>query len=256
MEYSHLALAAGVIFFAYTVRGIAGFGSGLIAVPALSLWFPVQLVVPFVVLLDFAASLTNGLRGYKHIVWREQLPLVPFTFVGVAMGGLFLSSADKPFIAKLLGGFLLLYAVYQLFPFKTPQYKGKWPLAIVCGLLGGAIGSVFASGGPMYIMYFDQRGMSTQALKATFSANFLIDGGLRLATYMFVGLFYGKVIWALVAGAILMFSALYFGNFIHTRVLQIDKEKKHKPAELFFKRGIGFLLLCTGSMLLYKYWAL
>jgi uncharacterized protein len=40
------------VFVAYLVRGVAGFGSGLIAVPLLSLAAPVPAVVPLVVALD------------------------------------------------------------------------------------------------------------------------------------------------------------------------------------------------------------
>jgi hypothetical protein len=41
-----------VLLLAYWVRGMAGFGSGLIAVPLLTLAWPVTVVVPLVVALD------------------------------------------------------------------------------------------------------------------------------------------------------------------------------------------------------------
>ena len=46
MEIHTVVYAALVLFVAYLVRGIAGFGSGLIAVPMLTLVAPVPLVVP------------------------------------------------------------------------------------------------------------------------------------------------------------------------------------------------------------------
>ena len=67
--------AAAVLFIAYLVRGIAGFGSGLIAVPLLALLFPIQAVVPVVVLLDYLGSASQGLSNRRLIAWREQLPL-------------------------------------------------------------------------------------------------------------------------------------------------------------------------------------
>jgi uncharacterized membrane protein YfcA len=39
--------AAPIIFLAYLVRGICGFGSGLIAIPVLSLMFPLKVAVPW-----------------------------------------------------------------------------------------------------------------------------------------------------------------------------------------------------------------
>ena len=49
-------MAAPVILVAYLVRGICGFGSGLIAIPVLSLMFPLKVAVPLVVMLDYLAS--------------------------------------------------------------------------------------------------------------------------------------------------------------------------------------------------------
>ncbi|HTG11235.1 MAG TPA: sulfite exporter TauE/SafE family protein, partial [Candidatus Eisenbacteria bacterium] len=50
-----------VVFLAYWVRGMAGFGSGLIAVPLLTLMWPVTLVVPVVVALDYLGSASQGI---------------------------------------------------------------------------------------------------------------------------------------------------------------------------------------------------
>ena len=63
--------AGAVLFLAYFVRGIAGFGSGLIAVPLLAFMFPVQIVVPLVVFLDYVGSASQGIRNRDQIAWRE-----------------------------------------------------------------------------------------------------------------------------------------------------------------------------------------
>ena len=55
--------SAVVVFVAYLVRGIAGFGSGLIAVPLLTLISPVTAVVPVVVSLDYIASVNHKIIG-------------------------------------------------------------------------------------------------------------------------------------------------------------------------------------------------
>ena len=52
-----------VVLLAYWVRGMAGFGSGLIAVPLLTLAWPVTVVVPLVVALDYIGSASQGIRN-------------------------------------------------------------------------------------------------------------------------------------------------------------------------------------------------
>ena len=62
MDIQTVVYAALVLFVAYLVRGIAGFGSGLIAVPMLTL-APVPLVVPLVVSLDYIGSASQGMKS-------------------------------------------------------------------------------------------------------------------------------------------------------------------------------------------------
>ena len=81
MDLTTIIYAAMVLFIAYLVRGVAGFGSGLISVPLLALRFPVTVVVPLVVFLDYIGSASQGLSNRQHIAWREQLPLIPFTLL-------------------------------------------------------------------------------------------------------------------------------------------------------------------------------
>ena len=56
-----------MLFLAYFVRGMAGFGSGVIAVPLLSLVSPVTAVVPLVVSLDYFGSASQGIKNLGRI---------------------------------------------------------------------------------------------------------------------------------------------------------------------------------------------
>lgn len=55
--------SALVVLRAYWVRGMASFGSGLVAVPLLTLMWPVTLVVPVVVALDYLGSASQGIKN-------------------------------------------------------------------------------------------------------------------------------------------------------------------------------------------------
>jgi uncharacterized membrane protein YfcA len=80
------AYSALILLLAYWVRGMAGFGSGLIAVPLLTLVWPVTVVVPLVVALDYLGSASQGVKNVEEVAWREQLWLIPFMVVGVLVG--------------------------------------------------------------------------------------------------------------------------------------------------------------------------
>ena len=77
MSSEHIAATAAILLAAYFIRGITGFGSGLISVPLLALFLPLTFVVPVILLLDFTASLVIGGFSRQHVRWRELLILIP-----------------------------------------------------------------------------------------------------------------------------------------------------------------------------------
>ena len=141
MVQPEIFFAAGVLFFAYFIRGIAGFGSALISVPLLALFFPVSQVVPLIGLLDWLASVSQGLPNRRLIRWPDLLPLLPFTVLGVS-AGLYLHTVLAPTSLLLaLSIFILLYAVYALLPF--PPLHGRAVAGRACRFAGGHGGRPF-----------------------------------------------------------------------------------------------------------------
>jgi uncharacterized protein len=86
VELPELLIAGVMIAAAYFVFGISGFGSGLVAIPVLTYLWPLQFVLPIMVLLDFVASLALGTRERRHSDWREIAYLTPTTFLGLLTG--------------------------------------------------------------------------------------------------------------------------------------------------------------------------
>src|SRR5262245_18332216 len=116
MEIRTVVYAALVLFVAYLVRGIAGFGSGLIAVPMLTLVAPVPLVLALVVALDYIGSVSQGMKNRDYVAWREQLLIGHFMLVGISAVLMMLYSIPTAVLSKVLGGFVIVYAIYQLLP--------------------------------------------------------------------------------------------------------------------------------------------
>jgi uncharacterized membrane protein YfcA len=231
--------AALVLFAAYLVRGIAGFGSGLIAVPLLSLVFPVPRVVPLVVSLDYIGSLSQGVKNLQRIAWKEQLALLPFMVVGVGLGLFVFRTVPAGVLSKVLGVFVIAYAIYQMLP--LPALRGSPFAAALCGVLGGLVGTLFGTGGPFYVIYFNLRQLEKDVLRATFATNFLVDGGVRLIAYAVMGLLRRETLLYVLAAMPVTAAALYLGGRIHTGLSQRA-----------FTRLISVLLLGSGAALLLR----
>ncbi|MFA7348940.1 MAG: sulfite exporter TauE/SafE family protein [Desulfurivibrionaceae bacterium] len=239
MVQPEIFFAAGVLFFAYFIRGIAGFGSALISVPLLALFFPVSQVVPLIGLLDWLASVSQGLPNRRLIRWPDLLPLLPFTVLGVATG-LYLHTILAP--ASLLFAlsiFIMLYAAYALLPFPS-LHGGRW-LAGPAGVLGGTVGALFGTGGPFYVIYMTLRQLDKTEFRTTIAAVFVIDGLCRIVGFSLSG-FYTLRIMALFAGIIPIAAlALWLGGKVHVRISHVA-----------FVRLVSMILLGSGIALLVK----
>ncbi|MBK6630572.1 MAG: sulfite exporter TauE/SafE family protein [Betaproteobacteria bacterium] len=234
------AYAFVVLSAAYFVRGVAGFGSGLIAIPLLLMWFPLLMAVPLVVALDYLASASQGIKDRQAIQWREIWPLLPFALLGV-MGAVYLLQAVDPrLLLKGLAIFIILYALYSLVGKNPESVHGRW-WAIPAGGLGGLIGTTFGTGGPFYVVYLQMRRLDKTQFRATFAAIFLLDGANRLAGYFLSGMLTLQFLRMLAMALPVMMVGIYLGGRVHTTVGQET-----------FRRGIGLLLICSGVALLLR----
>ena len=67
-----MVLVLCILMSAYFIRGITGFGSGLISVPLLALSQPLQFAIPLVIALDFTASVVLGSSNRQKVNWAAS----------------------------------------------------------------------------------------------------------------------------------------------------------------------------------------
>ncbi len=238
-----LAWAAGIVFGAYVVRGMSGFGAGLVATPFLAFLFPMTTVVPVTGLIVFVLFILLTLRDRHQVLWDEFRRLLLPTLVGV-VGGLYLFTIlDNRLLTRLLGGFLVSYAVYMLITqwigmqqLRLSQ-KWAWPL----GFLGAFIDTLFGGGGgTLVVIYMHARGADKNAFRATLAALWFVEMMARIGGYTLAG-YYTQSTLALVAVMLpFMLLGTWMGEKLTSRI----------SAETFTRILAGMLLLSGASLLL------
>ncbi|MEW5770506.1 MAG: sulfite exporter TauE/SafE family protein [Pseudomonadota bacterium] len=242
MTQTDLLYAALVLSLAYFVRGISGFGSGLIAVPLLALRFPLPQVVPFMLIADFTASALIGGLHFKHVDKEEVRRLLPASLAGVALGTSMLVSLPAGILLGSLAAFILIFALRFLFmrpgPFAAISPRWAYPAA----LTGGAVGGLFGTGGPPYVIYLSHRIQDKGILRATLSGLFFMEGLIRIGAFLIAGLLLDLDIWLHALWALpIVVAALYAGGHVHTRLSHMQMQ-----------RLIGLLLLASALSVLLK----
>ena len=238
-------LAAGlIVLLAYFIRGISGFGSGLVAVPLLAHFLPLTFVVPLVLVIDFAGSLMLGLQARRHIRWDELRPLLPFGLFGVVAGTLLLINLPRTPLLVGLGLFVLAFGLRNVLNLHGRRLVSRlW--AAPAGLLGGTIGALFGTGGPPYVIYLNHRLHDKSELRATFTGLFFLEGSVRMATFVVAGLLLDPTLLVTVVAALpLVALGLWIGHRVHVGLTAAQMQ-----------RLIGTLLVGSGVSLLWRAWA-
>jgi uncharacterized protein len=230
-----------IVLSAYFIRGITGFGSGLISVPLLALSQPLQFAIPLVLALDFTASMALGGINRKMVDWSEIKILLPAGLIGACIGAFALLKLPTTPILVTLGVFTMFFGFRNIFGLQ-PSEKIARGWAVPAGLGGGLAGGLFGAGSPPYVMYLTRRLLDKGVMRATFSCLIAIDGGFRLGLFLFAGLLSDPRLQLTYAIALIpMALGLYSGNKVH---LDMTSEGMLKV--------VGALLVVSGALLFFK----
>ena len=197
-------------------------------------------VVPFISVLDISASLVHVTHTRQHIAWKVILRAIPFAVLGVTFALFIIKSINTLILVKALGVFIILFAIYSLI---APTLKKNdslvWP--VFAGFFGSLIGTLFGTGGPFYVFYFQLQQLDKTVFRATCAAVFLVDGLIRAVGFTLSGFYTSTVLLSIAYALPIMIFAMYVGNHLHTNISQRT-----------FQKAIGVFLIFSGFALLFK----
>jgi len=239
-----VAACAAVTFAAFVVRGMSGFGAGLVATPLLVFLIPVHVAVPMSGLLVFFLFVFLFIRDWREVVWRELRLLALPTVLGVVAGMFLFTTLDNRWLLTLLGGFLLIYATYMLLvhAFGMPEFRCSERWAFPLGLAGSFIDTLFGGGGgTLVVIYMHARGLSKMPFRATVAVLWFIEMVARIAGYAWAGYYTTGTLLLVALMLPMMAAGTWAGERIGNRISQKT-----------FSRLLAILLLAAGVTMLVR----
>ncbi len=243
IEPGQFILAALIIFGAYFIFGISGFGSSIISVPLLVQIYPLKSVVPMMVIIDLCASLYVGRKSSQDANLKELKWLFPFTLIGMILGIIFLLRAPSEPLLITLACFAVINGARVLWQRNAEMADpiNKW-WAMPSGFFGGAFTALFATGGPIYASYLGLRISDPKVMRATMAFAIFILTLLRLSLMLITGLILS---WSVIGLAICLMPATFLGIWAGTHV----HTKLNNTA---MRVAYGSILLFSGTTLLVR----
>src|ERR1700687_4593776 len=227
------------------VTGLAGFGTGLMA---LGIWLyvlPPSIVVPLVLICSIVAQTSTLPAFRRHIDFKLVWPFLIGGLAGVPLGTMLVAHAD-PRIFKLSVGVLLLV-------FPTALYFNRTPLALSFGGLsadagigfaGGILGGLAGLSGPLPILWASVRGWGKDERRGVFQVFNWTVLSASLCLQAATGLVTREVLWF----ALLALPATIFGAWLGTRTYHAlsDRNFRDVVLGLLFLSGVGLVWSSLG----------
>lgn len=226
-----LFLLVLVLVFAHTVETVLGFGATLIAVALGVYIFPLQTILPVLVILAILQSAWLVGRWARHLQWRVLLlKILPATAVGMAIGIYYRTQvADYRQLIILLGIFVMAASVMEIvLIYRTRAAGGSlpWYLGIPILVIGGIFHGIFAAGGPLIIYYASREIKEPSQFRATVStlwlimnvillANLYSAGQINLEVLAMTGIVLPGLIAGIVMGSFMKFRAIVFKVLVY-----------------------------------------
>ncbi len=226
------------IFLASFIHGLAGFGGALIAVSLLTLFLPLRVVTPLIILGGLVITLYIVLRLRRHFDFRKMVPLLLGSVVGAPLGVFLLVAVNETVAKMVLGVLLFIYALYSLIvKIAEGTLLPRW--GYLFGFISGALGGAYGTGGPPAVIYASMQPWEKEEILVTLQSYFLILSVIIVVLHAVNGLIVGEVLtyW------IVLLPVQLLGAFAG---MQINARVKRDT----FRKIVCLLLLAISILLL------
>jgi uncharacterized membrane protein YfcA len=212
-----------------------------VTIPLATHLVPLPFALALFALSDLASAFSVGLENPRNAVRAEWMRLVPMILVGTALGVTLLVNLPRAVGMLLLGLFILSFSIYSLTAriARTSVHAG-W--AWVAGFAGGVTSSLFGAGGPPYVIYLSQRGLSKEQFRATLGLTIMTSISLRVVAFLLIGLLLDSRVWLAAAAVVpAALAAIFLARKIF---LRISRE--------LLMRVVAVLLFASGAALVWR----
>ena len=241
MDAAELAALAAIALAGALLFGLTGFGSALVTIPLATHIVPLPFALALFALAYLVSALRVGLENPRNAVRGEWTRLVPMIVLGTALGVTALVNLPRSLGMFLLGAFVLSFALYSLARRPSPRViSPRW--AWLAGLGGGITSTLFGAGGPPYVIYLSQRGLTKEQFRATLGFATMTSISLRVLAFLLTGLLLDPQVWIAAALAV---PAAFAGIAISRRLF-------HRISREALLRAVTVMLLASGASLILR----
>jgi uncharacterized membrane protein YfcA len=232
-----IILCGIVVLSAAVVKGMTGFGFALLAVPFLSLIFPMQVLVPAMSLFNLITSLVILFKLKEKIKAYYFIPMFIASIAGIPLGIYALEYVSSDTLRLMTGIMVIIFSIRMLGKVRLAKRFLKYPI-VFAGFISGLLNSCISVGGPPLVIAMNRKGYSKDRFRGVFAWFSTFSSFFTTAAFMMKGMIETESINL----ALFCLPILFFGSHLGSKF-----SGKIQP-EKFRKMVIGINII-TGTFI-------
>jgi len=167
IQFYLLVITAIVILASSVIKGITGFGFSLLAIPFLSFIFPMNILVPALVIFNLVTSILVLIKLEEKVRAYYIVPMMIAALIGIPFGIYVLTYIDANVLKIVISLTVILFSIKMLKGVKLAKHNLKKPL-VFAGFVSGLLTSSISIGGPPLVFALDRKGYTKELFRGIF----------------------------------------------------------------------------------------
>ncbi|PTN08304.1 sulfite exporter TauE/SafE family protein [Mangrovibacterium marinum] len=229
-----------VILMASLLKGMTGFGFALLALPILTIFFPMQALVPAMTLFNLFTSLYILANIKLKVDYKYLVPMLLASFIGIPAGVQILQYLPERTMELTTGiSIFSLSMVFLLSGSKEiPESRKKKPI-VFAGFLSGFMASSMSIGGPPIALAMNRKGYTKERFRKMFALVSVINAVIATVLYVAKGIF---VAFSLKFAAFL-FPVMLLGSRLGDLLSNKVNQAQFKKMILYLNMVLGLFIV-------------
>ena len=231
-----------IVFIAFFVRSLSGFGSALISIPLLAFFFDLKFAIPMELIFEIVLSFLLILPVWRSADLSQLGPLIVGLLLGRVLGAHLLATSPNETLMIVLGVVVIAFSTYLIKTARKPitvSIPAKWGIPI--GIIGGVFGGLLGMSGPLVVLYLACQIEEKEKLRASLIVIFLINSVWGAILYWYNGLFSQEMLSVALVLSPAFFLATFLGYKAHYQV-----------SESWFRIIVSLVVMVSGVLLIMR----
>ena len=222
------------LFLAGLIQGMTSFGFSMVAIPLLSFFLDMKVIVPMLVLYSLVINTIILMNLRRHLKPRQLVLLIISAIATTPLGVyilLLVSSEVLIFVASLL---IITMALSSYFGFRMTMKNDRMSY-VVAGSISGILNGSVSLSGPPIILFMAQKGYTKQQFRANLTFYFWVLNIVTIVMMVYKDVINSEVMTLSLTYLPMLVAGVVAGVFLGNR---IDEE--------LFRKGVVVLLIILG----------